>query len=327
MIKNMPRVVRFIVFVLLLSAAPSRSETAWTVNGQVLINAAPASGAVVFLETQDGRPIPSRPTVFTVIQKDKRFSPVFGVVPVGSTIRFENHDNEIHNIHSKAPTNRFDTGGHLPGTVKEVTLKNPGAVPLRCRTHADMRGLLYVAPSPFFGATDHGGRFEIGEVPTGTYRIRSWHTRLTSEEQAQGTAVVRVGGGAPAAVEIRLTAKAPAGADLTGTLDRDWAAVVREIREGLDRAVALWKKGSFTPATAKVMSTQSGLYGETGLKGAITEHLGKDRAEEHDRRMDGLRKRIQGIGEAPVTESELRRLVSEIIEGLMQDLQQIGRQA
>ena len=306
-------------FVPSLAAGATKERIA----GQVQINSEPAAGAVVYLHPLDGRPLPAAPTVSTVRQEHLRFAPDFLVVPAGTTIRFENHDDEIHNIHSRSNENRFDTGAHLPGTVKEVILKNPGAVPIRCRTHQNMRALIIVAPSPYFAVADKLGQFEIRNVPAGHYRVEAWHARLTLKEQAQGALELQVGA-EDTAIELRLHARAQAGADLTGLSDGEWLSVANQIQEELTKAVDLWKHGGVTPATAKVMSVQSRLYSESGLRQAIAEGLGKKQAEEHERRLNTLRKRIQGVQETePLTEAMLRNEVVIITAKLRRDVEQL----
>jgi plastocyanin len=292
------------------------------VTGQVLINSEPADGAVVFFHTPPDLRVPPSTVQYTIRQEELRFKPAFLVVPAGATIRFENHDDEIHNIHSRATDNRFDIGAHMPGTVKEVTLKNPGAVPIRCRTHQSMRGLIIVAPSSYFAVADKLGRFEIRNVPTGRHRVEAWHPQLTSEERAKGAVGLDLDGGVQV-VELRFTAKAPAGTDLTETTDRDWISVVEQIRTELDRAISHWKNGSITAATSKVMSVQSRLYGESGLRDAIAENFGKNRATEHERGLDALRKRIQGIGTEPTTAASLRDHAAALVDGLMRDARKL----
>jgi plastocyanin len=292
------------------------------VSGRVLINAAPANGAVVFLRPSTGLTIPSPTVTHTIQQKELRFDPPFLVVPAGATIRFENHDDEIHNIHSRVADNRFDIGAHMPGTVKDVTLNNPGAVPIRCRTHHGMRGLIFVAPSPYFAVADSLGRFNVAGAPDGRYRLEAWHPRLTPEERARGAVDVTVGGGAQV-VELRLAAKAPAGTDLTETAGGHWGSVVEEIRAELDRAIGHWKNGNGTAAATRVMSAQSRLYGESGLRNAVAKLLGTDRAAEHDRGLDAFRKRVQGIGAEPATEKVLRKDAGTLVGALMKDAEQL----
>ena len=292
------------------------------IAGQVQINSEPVAGAVVYLSPLDGRPLAAAPTVSTVRQEHLRFAPDFLVVPAGMTIRFENHDDEIHNIHSRSNDNRFDTGAHLPGTVKEVILKNPGAVPIRCRTHQNMRALIIVTPSPYFSVTDKLGRFEISNVPTGRYRVETWHPQLTADERASGGMDLNLDAEGQV-VQLRFTARAGAGTDLTETTGRDWTSVVEQIRTELDLAITLWKRGSITAATAKVMNTHSRLYGESGLREAISQVSGKVRAAEHERRLDALRKRIQEIGAETTTESILKEEAAALVIGLMRDAEKM----
>lgn len=306
----------------LVPSAVLAGTTGVQVSGRVLINEEPAGGAVVFLQAPPGRALPPPTAPYTIRQEKLRFQPDFLVVPAGATIRFENHDDEIHNIHSRAAENRFDTGAHLPDTVKEVTLKNPGAVPIRCRTHHTMRGLIIVTPSPYFAVADGLGRFDIRDVPPGRYQVDAWHARLTTEERAGGAVDLDLDKGGRS-VDLRFAAKAPAGTDLTETVDRDWISVVEQIRADLDRAIGHWKNGSRTAATSRVMSVQSRLYGESGLRDAIAKVFGKDRAAEHERRLDTLRKNIQGIGKDPTTEAGLKHEVATLIGGLMKDAKRL----
>jgi plastocyanin len=294
------------------------------VTGQVLINSEPADRAVVYLQTMDGKTLPSTPDEKTIHQENLRFKPDFLVVPPGTTLRFENNDEEIHNVYSKSATARFDTGAILPHTAKKVALKEPGIVPLRCRTHQTMRGLIFVSSSPYFSVTDDHGRFEIQNVPTGSYRIEVWHPQLSPEERARGERVLEMGKDRKV-VQLEFSAKAGRGVDLTEATGRDWISAVEQIRAELERAITLWKKGSGTAATTTVMSTNSKFYGESGLREAIVRILGADRALEHERRFDALRKRVQGIGGTePTTEAALRRAAGLLIEGLTADARKLA---
>jgi plastocyanin len=303
--------------------AARADQNSGTLKGEVLINAAPAAGAVVYLQPQGNRPSEPAPREVTIIQEQLRFKPSFSVVPAGTTVRFENRDDEIHNIYSKSGANRFDTGAHLPGTAKKVTLKEPGAVPLRCRTHQNMRGLIFVSPSPYFSVTDDRGEFEIRNVPVGSYRIEAWHPRLTAEESARGAQVLKVDAG-PKVLQLRFDAKAPSGTDLTETAGQDWTSVVEQIHAELERAISLWKKGNRTAATSTVMSAMSKLYGESGLREKIAQTIGPDRALEQERRLDSIRKQVQGVGGTePVTEEALQRESGLLIDGLTEDVKKI----
>jgi hypothetical protein len=73
------------------------------------------------------------------------------------------------------------------------------------------------------------------------------------------------------------------------------------------------------------MSAQSRLYGESGLRDAIAKLLGRDHAAEHERRLDALRKHIQGIGSEPATEASLTREAAALVDALMKDAEKLPR--
>jgi len=288
------------------------------ITGQVSINSEPTAGAVVFLRPQSTPQSIPRPPEVVIRQQSLRFVPDFLVVPAGTTIRFENEDDEIHNTYSHSTDNRFDTGAHLPGTVKRVVLQHPGVVPIRCHTHQEMRGLIIVSPSPYFSVTDARGAFSIRDIPFGHFLVSAWHPRLTPEERAQGEIDLNLSTGKQT-VQLRFTAKAAAGTDLTEAVSRDWTPTIEQIRSELASAILLWNKGSITAATTKVMSTQSRLYGESGLRDAIIHHVGKARTTEHDQRLDAFRKRIQGIETEGITGAIIENDAASIVTELMKD--------
>jgi len=309
------------LFTLIISA-PAGAQ-AGEITGRVKINSEPAERAVVYLTTTDGRPLSSTPVEKTIRQENLKFKPDFLAVPAGTTVLFENDDDEIHNVYSKTAAVRFDTGAIVPHTAKKIVLKEPGIAALRCRMHQNMRGLVFVAPSPYFSVTDPLGQFEMQNVSAGSYRIEVWHSQLTAEESARGGQRLEVGA-EHKNVQLEFSAKAGRGVDLTEGAGRDWITTVDQIRAGLDRAILQWKKDSTTAAMSTVMSTNSNYYGESGLREAISQFFGKARAEEHEKQFDALRKQIQGIGGAePTTEAALRRAADLLIDGLTSDAKKI----
>ncbi len=298
----------------------STMAEAAAIRGSVRIGSDSGEGAVVYLKETRSKPAPVPPKQATIQQKDLQFNPFFTVVPVGSTVFFENEDSEMHNVYSTTPGNRFDIGAHNKGEVKSVIFEKPGGVMLRCKIHTQMRGLVFVAPTQFYAVVGKDGKYELRNVPAGTYQIEAWHPRLTSEEIQAGSRSITVGAEA-LAVDFTLTGKAPKEANLTDVPDKDWMQVHDEIRASLDQAVAKWKEGKKTGALTKVMTTHSGIYGESGLRNAISQKLGKSQAEAHDAQFNALVKHFQKEG--PTAEAEIRSEEEKLLSNLKSDIQKM----
>jgi Carboxypeptidase regulatory-like domain len=57
-------------------------------------------------------------------------------------------------------------------TAKEVM------VPFKCDVHGWMNAYVGVLDHPYFAVTDADGKFELKDVPAGTYTIEAWHEKL-----------------------------------------------------------------------------------------------------------------------------------------------------
>ena len=295
-----------------------------TVKGQVRLKSVPVENAVVYLAGMD----PSRPPAplinLTIIQKDLSFRPAFGVVTVGSTIRFENHDKEMHNVKSRSPGNRFDLGAHLPGGIKKVVLKKTGAVLLKCSIHDAMQAVLFVAPSIYFSVTDRFGRFEIRDVPEGPYRGEVWTPRLTPQEVKSHGRVLQVSS-KNNPLKFDLNPSAPPGASLFDVADKDWGLVLEEMNAGLTQARLWWMGGKGTKALIQMLTVHSKLFGQSGLKNAISERLGISPVNEHDRVFNLLIKGIQKKNPTPGEEAAWEDQKEKLLNGLKTDVQKLRR--
>lgn len=134
---------------------------------------------VVFLESADPAftfDPPAEPVA--VSQKGAKFDPAVVVVPVGTRVEFRNDEERPgveHNVFANSEPKKFDLGLHGPGKRAELVLfDKPGAVRLRCSVHRYMEGVVYVTPTPHFATARGDGTFEIGGVPPGAYRLRTW---------------------------------------------------------------------------------------------------------------------------------------------------------
>jgi plastocyanin len=112
---------------------------------------------------------------FTVVQRSRRFLPRVSAVPVGSTIRFQNHDDVYHNVFSVSPAKRFDLGKYPPNATNQVTFTRPGVVNLFCDIHPAMAAWVLVVPHRLFVRPLADGSFAFPKLPAGSYTLVAWH--------------------------------------------------------------------------------------------------------------------------------------------------------
>ena len=120
-----------------------------------------------------------------VDQKECRYLPhVFGV-RVGQPIEFSNSDPTAHNVHAIAEVNRgFNFTQPLPGLRDTRTFQaREVMVRLKCDVHPWMTAYAGVLDHPYYAVTADGGRFELRNVPAGTYTVEAWHEKLGTRTQ------------------------------------------------------------------------------------------------------------------------------------------------
>ncbi|HEY6210181.1 MAG TPA: hypothetical protein VIW28_14050 [Gemmatimonadales bacterium] len=131
--------------------------------------------AVLYLEA--GAAPAARPTTVEIAMDDKDFVPRVLVVPVGSTIRFANHDPFDHNVFSAGEPNPFDLGQYGRGEAKGFTFSSPGLVRIFCNIHPRMVAFVQVLATPYYTQPTADGSFAIDGVPPGQYTLHAWHER------------------------------------------------------------------------------------------------------------------------------------------------------
>jgi hypothetical protein len=137
------------------------------------------SGVVVWLDPVGRSVPPAPPRTVDMVQRGKQFRPHVLAVPVGTTVEFPNSDPIFHNAFSNFSGQPFDTGLYPPGTSQKVHFRRDGIVRVFCNIHSTMSAVIVVVKTPYFAVTAKNGRFQIGELPAGEYRMRIWHERAT----------------------------------------------------------------------------------------------------------------------------------------------------
>jgi plastocyanin len=177
--------------------SPVPNQVLWLGDGNTMGN--------VFVQVKSGLaekqwPAPSEPGV--IDQDGCIYTPHVMGVMAGQPLVFLNSDDLLHNVHGLPKANReFNLG--MPATVKrtEVALGTPEPVfPVKCDVHPWMQAYVAVMAHPYFDSTADDGRFEIRNLPAGTYEIEAWHERLGTQ-----TATVTVEDGGSATSDFTFT--------------------------------------------------------------------------------------------------------------------------
>lgn len=139
--------------------------------------------AVVYLEGPF--PKPASLPVQQIVQKNLAFDTALLPVRLGTKVEFPNHDDTTHNIFSFSPAKRFDLGRYTAAErpIPSQVFDKPGLVTLRCDIHEHMRALVLVVDTPHFVRTDNEGRFRLGGLPAGSYKLKAWIDSKTTHER------------------------------------------------------------------------------------------------------------------------------------------------
>jgi hypothetical protein len=119
-------------------------------------------------------------------QQGCRYHPhVFGL-QVGQPLEIVNSDPTLHNVHALASVNQeFNIGQYVAGmkTTKRFTAREV-MVPFKCDVHGWMTAYAGVLDHPYFAVSANGGRFELKDLPSGSYTIEAWHEKLGTQSQS-----------------------------------------------------------------------------------------------------------------------------------------------
>lgn len=190
-----------------LCAPPARSATV-----QVTVQDAagqPLAGAAVFLESAEARRLVRPLADAEMGQQNLKFVPEVLVVPVGTAVRFPNHDTVRHHVYSFSPAKKFELKLYAGAPANPVVFDQAGVAVLGCNIHDHMVGWVLVVDTPYYAqsAAPAGGA-RIDKVPAGSYQLRVWHASLPVGAPAHAQALTVPEAGGPPVV-VRLTAAKP----------------------------------------------------------------------------------------------------------------------
>jgi hypothetical protein len=188
-------------------------------------------GVVVYLESiEKGKPFPETPPP-RIEAKDCRFLPFVNLVRDQHDVVVVNMDPAMHDIQAyetshlgprvlfnvplpisakypqqaglSAHYHKHYEGPPITQTVRMT--KGRHVFTMQCGFHAYMESWALIQEHPYYTVTDEHGRFQLTDVPPGTYRVRVWHPYV-HEEIAESVTVEP-----NAEAEISLAVSAPTG--------------------------------------------------------------------------------------------------------------------
>lgn len=139
-----------------------------------------------------------------VDQRDCMYRPRVQGAVEGQKIMVRNNDGTLHNVHTYDGTKTLFNQAQPPKSppIEKPIPKTANVVKLKCDVHPWMTGFVVVSKSPFFAVSEANGKFEIKDVPAGSYTVEAWHEKLgTKTEQ------VTVAEGKPAEVKFTFADK------------------------------------------------------------------------------------------------------------------------
>jgi len=165
--------------------APGPVSTLDVVEGRVVRGGRPVADAVVYLmrqpvgDRENGRAPPAVADTVDLDQRALTFLPRVLAVRPGTTVAFLNNDLLQHNVFSPGRTVGvgvpFDLGTYSRGEIRYHTFVEQGAHTILCNVHPEMVAYVFSAATEHRAVTDSDGRFSLGDVPGGAYRLHVWH--------------------------------------------------------------------------------------------------------------------------------------------------------
>ena len=148
-----------------------------------------------------GKPMPTDGPVLD--QKGCTYVPHVLLFPAGSSVKINNDDGILHNIHTYSTKNP-PVNMAQPKFKKTIEAKfdQPEVIRVTCDAHGWMEGWFISEDNPYYAKTDASGNYTLTDVPAGDYELKVWHEKL-----GEKTLKVTVPAGGTAKADFELAGK------------------------------------------------------------------------------------------------------------------------
>ena len=154
------------------AAAAAAPSSAGRVSGAVP-GFTPGTLAIVVLEPSPPHPFPPPDETPVMDQSGQTFGPPVLFVRTGQPVEFRNSDDTLHNVHvTNEDTREGAFNVAIPtGNSYNYTFKIDGFYHVGCDIHPAMSAEIIATSTPFAAAAGDDGRYELPDVPPGSYRL------------------------------------------------------------------------------------------------------------------------------------------------------------
>ena len=119
-------------------------------------------------------------------QKGCTYEPRIVALMANQPLEIHNDDATIHNVHATPKANSEWNKAQRSGSPPlRVSFPTPElAIPFMCNVHPWMRAFVFVFANPYYAVTTRAGKFELRNLPPGTYTIEAWQERYGKQDQS-----------------------------------------------------------------------------------------------------------------------------------------------
>lgn len=138
---------------------------------------------LVYFVPKEGK-VRVHPGTYTIYTVNMDFRPAAMAIPLGSTVKFTNLDQVLHNLYSATPDSTFDFQFQASGQSIAHTFTHAGPVLISCNVHRFMELDLLVVPTSYMAQVSANGHFSLRGLPPGPGTLYFWNPRATLSQQS-----------------------------------------------------------------------------------------------------------------------------------------------